>query len=140
MTTPSGVLTPETPTEAPTTDAPAAESPAEPGDATEWENAENPLNAESSVAAVGNLLNSLQIGDVAAARTYATRNFQEMESWFFFSAEGALIEIEVADVYQDTALWVVEVNEQWNSGPQKSRYFVIVEDNTPRVDGVEFLK
>lgn len=132
----------ETPAEEPATDAPAesptAEPPAEPVDATEWEGQADPLNAETAVDAVGNLLNSLKNDDVSAARTYATRNFQEQESWFFAPAGGALAQFEVADVYQDAALWVVEVDEDWNSGPQKSRYFVIVEDNTPRVDGVEF--
>ncbi|MDP2233979.1 MAG: RDD family protein, partial [Actinomycetota bacterium] len=128
----------DAPVENPAAEAPAEEPPTQPNDATEWEDQANPLNAETAVDAVGNMLNSLKNDDVAAARTYATRNFQEQESWFFAPAGGALAQFEVADVYQDAALWVVEVDEDWNSGPQKSRYFVIVEDNTPRVDGVEF--
>ncbi len=122
--------------ETPTVDAPAA-SGAQPNSATEDETQLNPLNAETAVDAVGNLLNSLKENDVKTARRYATRRFQEDESWFFAPAGGALSSFEVANVYQDAGLWVVEVTEDWNSGPQKSRYFVIVEDNTPRVDGVD---
>jgi len=44
----------------------------------------------------------------------------------------------VVNAYPDAAIWVVEVNEEWNSGPETTRYFVIEEDNTARVDGVEF--
>lgn len=100
---------------------------------------EGAVNPETAVDAVGNLLNNLKENDVAAARSYATRRFQEDESWFFAPAGGALASFEVTDVYADQAVWVVEVSEDWNSGPQKSRYFVIEEDNTARVDGVEFL-
>lgn len=100
---------------------------------------EGAVNPETAVDAVGNLLNNLKENDVEAARAYATRRFQEDESWFFAPAGGALASFEVTDVYTDQAVWVVEVSEDWNSGPQKSRYFVIEEDNTARVDGVEFL-
>ncbi len=143
---PDGIVPLETPAQEPATPAPAEEPtagvpaevpPAQPNDATEWEGQANPLNAETAVDAVGNLLNSLKNNDVDAARAYATRNFQEEKDWFFAPAGGALIQFEVSSVYQDAALWVVEVDEDWNSGPQKSLYFVIVEDNTPRVDGVD---
>jgi uncharacterized RDD family membrane protein YckC len=142
-----GTVPIETPAEKPAADAPAqqptADAPAEtpsdqPNNATEWEGQGTPITAETAVDAVGNLLNSLKNDDVKAARTYATSNFQEQESWFFVPAGGALAQFEVAKVYQDAAIWVVEVDEQWNSGPQKSRYFVITEDNTPRVDSVDF--
>lgn len=96
------------------------------------------VNAETAVDAVGNLLNSLKENDVEQARKHATRGFQEEAEWFFTPAGGALIQFEVADVFQDQALWVVVVKEDWNSGPQESRYFVIEEDNTARVDGVDF--
>lgn len=99
----------------------------------------NPLSAETAVDAVGNLLNYLKENNVDAARAHATRNFQEEKDWFFMPAGGALASFEVTDVYQDQALWVVEVTEDWNSGPQKARYFVIVEDNTVRVDDVDHL-
>ncbi|MDZ4168285.1 MAG: RDD family protein [Coriobacteriia bacterium] len=135
----------ETPgTEIPATETPGTQAPAEsepqPDSATEDETLKDPRNPETAVDAVGNLLNSLKENDVDAARAHATRNFQEEESWFFVPAGGALIQFEVAKVYEDAGLWVVEVNEEWNSGPQKSRYFIIVEDNTPRVDSVEFLQ
>lgn len=126
----------EQPTEQPPAEQPSTEQPGEPGDGAAVVGAVNP---ETSVDAVGNLLNYLKENNVEAARQYATRRFQEDESWFFAPAGGALAQFEVTDVYQDQAVWVVEVSEDWNSGPQKSRYFVIEEDNTARVDGVEFL-
>ena len=128
LKTPAEKPAAEASAEEPTADAPAETPPAQP----------NPFNAETAVNAVGNLLNSLKNDDVDAARKHATRNFQK-ESWFFAPAGGALIQFEVTDAYPDAAIWVVEVDEEWNSGPQKSRYFIIVEDNTPRVDGVEQL-
>jgi uncharacterized RDD family membrane protein YckC len=140
-----GTLPLETPAETPAAaETPAVESPApsepQPGTATEDETQIDPRNPETVVDAVGNLLNSLKENDVDAARRYATRNFQEAESWFFVPAGGALIQFEVAKVYEDAGMWVVEVDEDWNSGPQKSRYFIIVEDNMTRVDSVEFLQ
>lgn len=121
--------------EPPTQETPSEE--AEPGPPSEGQGV---VNAETAVDAVGNLLNSLKENDVEAARAHATRRFQEDESWFFAPAGGALASFEVTDVYQDQGLWVVEVAEDWNSGPQRSRYFVIEEDHAPRVDGVDFLE
>lgn len=97
------------------------------------------LNAESSVNAVGNLLNYLKENDVDAARGYATKGFQKDKDWFFSPAGGALASFEVTDAYQDQAIWVVEVSEDWNSGPEKSRYFVVEEDGAVLVDDMEFL-
>lgn len=97
------------------------------------------VNPETAVDAVGNLLNHLKNNDVESARGYATRRFKEDDAWFFAPADGALANFEVVNVFQDQAIWVVEVDEDWISGPQRSRYFVIEEDNTARVDGVEFL-
>lgn len=128
---PSPVETPGA--QAPTETAPPAEEPA-----AQTEAPAGAVNKETAAEAVGNLLSSLKNSDVEAARPHATRRFQEDDAWFFQPAGGALIQFEVVDVYPDAATWVVEVVEQWNSGPQKSLYFVVEEDNTARVDGVDF--
>ncbi len=94
------------------------------------------VNPETAVEAVGNMLWALQQDDVDTARSYATRYFQEDGEWFFSPAGGALIQFEVVDAYQDAASWVVEVDEQWNSGPEKVFYFVIEEDGAARVDSL----
>lgn len=131
------VETPEVETPA---EQPAAEPPIEEPGVTDPGAAQpaGAVNPETAVDAVGNLLNYLKENDVDSARAYATRRFQEDDDWFFVPAGGALIQFEVTDVYSDAAVWMVEVEEQWNSGPQKSRYWVIEEDNTARVDGVIF--
>ncbi len=94
------------------------------------------VNAETAVDAVGNMLWSLQQDDVDRARTYTTRYFQEEGDWFLSPASGALISFEVVNVYPDAATWVVEVQEDWNSGPETVLYFVIEEDNQARVDSL----
>lgn len=131
VTPPEAAETPGAPEEGAQPSADAEPAPAE-------EPSGPAVNAETAVDAVGNLLNSLKENDVDQARKHATRGFQEEAEWFFYPAGGALIQFEVADVFQDQAIWVVVVKEDWNSGPQESRYFVIEEDNVARVDGIDF--
>lgn len=102
------------------------------------ESAAGSIGPEEVVDAVGNMLNYMKMGDVGAMKSYATQGFQSSDPSFFYSAEGALIQFEVAEVFPDAAQWVVIVDEQWNSGPERVTYFVTEVDGRALVDGVAF--
>lgn len=108
------------------------------GDPGTDEPAAGSVGPEEAVDAVGNMLNYMQMGDVSAMKSYATQGFQSSDPGFFYSAEGALIQFEVAEVFPDAAQWVVIVDEQWNSGPERVTYFVTEVDGRALVDGVAF--
>lgn len=92
------------------------------------------LTPQSAEAAVSGMLDAMIADDMEAARSHATRNFQETEDGFFSPTTGAFLGYTIINVFPDGGTYVVEVEEQWISGPESVRYVVITEDGESRVD------
>lgn len=93
---------------------------------------------EAAVDAVGTMLVALQNGDMETVNAYTTDNMKSTHPEFFYSAEGALGDFEIVDAFQDAAIFVVVVEEQWISGPETVMYFVLPGGGGALVDGFSF--
>jgi len=107
-----------------------AESPA-PSDGSD---AAAALTEASAIDAVGNFLYARQNGEPGTASSYATAYFQSEYDWFFDGT--GPIQFEVVETFEDAALYVVVVREEWPSGPENLYYFVTIEDGKVLVSDV----
>lgn len=96
------------------------------------------LDPETATGAVGTLLVALQNDDMSGMRGAASDYFESNNADYFFPSSGALANFEILDVFEDGAVYIVIVREEWNSGPEDMTYIVIEEDGIAVVDDVYY--
>lgn len=94
------------------------------------------LNPETALDAVGTMLVALQQDDIEGMKAVATKSMQADYPDYFYPSSGAFIDFEVVDVFLDVDVYVVQVTEDWNSGPENVTYIVVDEGGTAKVDAV----
>lgn len=96
------------------------------------------LDPETATGAVGTLLVALQNDDMSGMRGAASDYFESNNADFFFPSSGALTNFEILNVYEDGAIYIVIVREEWISGPEDMTYIVIEEGGIAVVDDVYY--
>ncbi|PKQ15297.1 MAG: hypothetical protein CVT67_10350 [Actinobacteria bacterium HGW-Actinobacteria-7] len=99
------------------------------------------LTSEVAIDTVGLMLNYMHQGRQSEAVGLADKNMlkdvSNDKSWFSPGPD-VLISFEVQDATQSSDAFKVRVLEQWNSGPEKTTYDVVLENGTAKVDGIKW--
>lgn len=99
------------------------------------------LTTDAARDVVGRMLQAMHDGNADAAIALATARMQKTvnndRTWFGPGPE-VLISFEVRDAVSEGEGMKVYCIEQWNSGPEKTAYIVVLKDGTPMVDLIEW--
>lgn len=97
------------------------------------------LTKEDAVDAVGSMLNYMHQGKEKQALALTTKNMlgdvNNDKTWFSPGPD-ILISFEVQDATRKGEGMKVRVLEQWNSGPERTTYTVVLTDGKAKVDGI----
>jgi hypothetical protein len=88
---------------------------------------------KDAIDTVGRFLNDIKDGDGSLAKKLATSRFKSANPGWIF---GPLSEysFEVTGAKKQGNAWAVTVDEQWQSGPEKATYTVVVVNGAGKVD------
>lgn len=95
---------------------------------------ESSLSPAEARTAVTALLDSVVDADPDAARAATTSRFQEAEPGYFSAKPRSLAGYEITNVFPDGARYVVQVEEDWRTRPERVRYIVVASDGRALVD------
>jgi hypothetical protein len=125
----------------PTDTASAGASPGATPEAPHATVSEPQLTPQAAKDVVGLMLQYMHDGRREEALALATpqmlKDVNNDKTWFSPGPD-VFISFEIKDAVEEDGVLKVYVIEDWNSGPEKTRYSVILKDGKPMVDGIEW--
>jgi hypothetical protein len=98
------------------------------------------VSKAQAIDTVGTFLNYVKEDQPRKARAMVTSHFLTFvggESWFT-PTSGTFMQFEVVSAVKSKGSWAVHVDEQWNSGPEKTTYTVIEKGGKPMIDKIQW--